>query len=140
MPQHGAGAEGGVFPFAQRLRQKRAGRIAMHVYTLLAVILGFAMFRASDVQQGFFLIGRMFSFAGAGTAGVLAAESILTGARIAFLAAGLLLCVPVVPAVTKRCTGKNWEIVWDALALLGLLAAILALSGGSFTPFIYQQF
>ena len=36
--------------------------------------------------------------------------------------------------------GRGWEIVWNVLALLGLLAAILALSGGSFTPFIYQQF
>ena len=36
--------------------------------------------------------------------------------------------------------GRGWEIAWDILALLGLLTAILALSGGSFTPFIYQQF
>ena len=42
--------------------------------------------------------------------------------------------------LARRCTGRGWEIVRDALALLGLFAAILALSGGSFTPFIYQQF
>ena len=124
----------------ERLRQKRGGRIVMHVYTLLAVILGFAMFRASSVQQGFLLIARMFSFAGAGAAGLLAAEEILTGARIAALVGGTVLSLPVVPALTRRCTGRGWEIVWNILALLGLLAAILALSGGSFTPFIYQQF
>lgn len=124
----------------EKLRQKRGGRIVMHVYTLLAVILGFAMFRASSVQQGFLLIGRMFSFAGAGAAGLLAAEEILTGARIAALVGGTVLSLPVVPALTRRCTGRGWEIVWNAIALLGLLAAILALSGGSFTPFIYQQF
>lgn len=124
----------------EKLRQKRGGRIVMHVYTLLAVILGFAMFRASSVQQGFLLIARMFSFAGAGAAGLLAAEEILTGARIAALVGGTILSLPVVPALTRRCTGRGWEIVWNVLALLGLLAAILALSGGSFTPFIYQQF
>lgn len=124
----------------EKLRQKRGGRIVMHVYTLLAVILGFAMFRASSVQQGFLLIARMFSFAGAGAAGLLAAEEILTGARIAALVGGTVLSLPVVPALTRRCTGRGWEIVWNVLALLGLLAAILALSGGSFTPFIYQQF
>ena len=124
----------------EKLRQKRGGRIVMHVYTLLAVILGFAMFRASSVQQGFLLIARMFSFAGAGAAGLLAAEEILTGARIAALVGGVILSMPVVPALTRRCTGRGWEIVWDVLALLGLFAAILALSGGSFTPFIYQQF
>ena len=124
----------------EKLRQKRGGRIVMHVYTLLAVILGFAMFRAPSVQQGFLLISRMFSFAGAGAAGLLAAEEILTGARIAALVGGVILSLPVVPALTRRCTGRGWEIVWNVLALLGLLAAILALSGGSFTPFIYQQF
>lgn len=124
----------------EKLRQKRGGRIVMHVYTLLAVILGFAMFRASSVQQGFLLIARMFSFAGAGATGLLAAEEILTGARIAALVGGTVLSLPVVPALTRRCTGRGWEIVWNILALLGLLAAILALSGGSFTPFIYQQF
>ena len=124
----------------EKLRQKRGGRVVMHVYTLLAVILGFAMFRAYSVQQGFLLIARMFSFAGAGAAGLLAAEEILTGARIAALVGGTVLSLPVVPALTRRCTGRGWEIVWNILALLGLLAAILALSGGSFTPFIYQQF
>lgn len=124
----------------EKLRQKRGGRVVMHVYTLLAVILGFAMFRASSVQQGFLLIARMFSFAGSGAAGLLAAEEILTGARIAALVGGIVLSLPVVPALTRRCTGRGWEIVWNVLALLGLLAAILALSGGSFTPFIYQQF
>ena len=124
----------------EKLRQKRGGRVVMHVYTLLAVILGFAMFRASSVQQGFLIIARMFSFAGAGAAGLLAAEEILTGARIAALVGGTVLSLPVVPALTRRCTGRGWEIVWNAIALLGLLAAILALSGGSFTPFIYQQF
>lgn len=124
----------------EKLRQKRGGRIAMHVYTLLAVILGFAMFRAFSVQQGFLLIARMFSFDGAGAAGLLAAEEILTGARIAALVGGTVLSLPVVPALTRRCTGRGREIVWNVLALLGLLAAILALSGGSFTPFIYQQF
>ena len=124
----------------EKLRQKRGGRIVMHVYTLLTVILGFAMFRASSVQQGFLIIARMFSFAGAGAAGLLAAEEILTGARIAALVGGTVLSLPVVPALTRRCTGRGWEIVWNILALLGLLAAILALSGGSFTPFIYQQF
>lgn len=124
----------------EKLRQKRGGRVVMHVYTLLAVILGFAMFRAFSVQQGFLIIARMFSFAGAGAAGLLAAEEILTGARIAALVGGIVLSLPVVPALTRRCTGRGWEIVWNVLALLGLLAAILALSGGSFTPFIYQQF
>lgn len=124
----------------EKLRKKRGGRVVMHVYTLLAVILGFAMFRASSVQQGILLIARMFSFAGAGAAGLLAAEEILTGARIAALVGGTILSLPVVPALTRRCTGRGWEIVWNVLALLGLLAAILALSGGSFTPFIYQQF
>ena len=92
------------------------------------------------MQQGFLLLSRMFSFAGAGAAGLLAAEEILTGSRAAALVLGAVLSTPVVGAATRRCTGRGWEIVRNILALLGLFAAILALSGGSFTPFIYQQF
>ena len=125
----------------ERLREKRAGRLALRIYTLLAVILGFAMFRASTLEEGFLIISRMFSFTGAGAAGVLAAEEILTGSRIAALCAGVLFSVPVVPAVTKRLEGKTWwEIARNILAPAGLVLAVFALSGGGFSPFIYQQF
>ena len=123
-----------------KLRQKTTGRLLLHVYTLLVVILGFVMFRATDVHQGFFLLSRMFSFTGAGTAGKMAAEEILTGSRIAALLAGIVFSVPIVPALTKHLKGHGWEILWDVLALAGLVLSVFALSGGSFSPFIYQQF
>ncbi len=75
---HGVLVSGeGLFESADRKAPKARRAVVMHVYTLLAVILGFAMFRASSVQQGFLLIGRMFSFAGAGAAGLLPQEEIL---------------------------------------------------------------
>ena len=33
-----------------------------------------------------------------------------------------------------------WKIARNVLALLGLAVCVLAISGGSFSPFIYQQF
>ena len=54
-----------------------------------------------------------------------------------FIGVGAGLCVD------HNGGGEHLLEIADAahvLALLGLLAAILALSGGSFTPFIYQQF
>lgn len=65
-------------PALDRLERRRAGRALLRVYTLLVVVLGFVMFRAVSVEQGFFVLSRMFShFSLAGTSR-LAFESILT--------------------------------------------------------------
>ena len=45
----------------QRWRRSAAGRLLSRVYTLLAVGLGFAMFRAESVAAGFTLIAAMFT-------------------------------------------------------------------------------
>ena len=45
------------------------------------------------------------------------------------------------PALTRRLPAAGWEIVWNVLALLGASRSVSSPSpGGSFTPFIYQQF
>ncbi len=127
----------------ERCRESVFGRAALHVYTLLVVLIGFVMFRASSPGQGLMILGRMFSFASAGTAGRMAAEGILTADRLAAMGLGILFSLPVVPALRKRLASGDplhLEIAGDALALAGLALSVLAISGGSFSPFIYQQF
>jgi len=125
-------------------RERTLPRVILHVYTLLAVMLGFVMFRAESPAQGFAMLGRMFAFASAGTAGRIAAGTILTPARIAALLAGILFSLPAAPALEKRAAARlgpaGTELAGDALALLGLFVCVLAMSAGGFSPFIYQQF
>ena len=105
------------------------------------VIAGFVLFRAPTPAQGFGLLGAMFSFAAAPETGRMAAESILTPDRIVWMGLGILFSFPVVPwALRKLETRPWWEIGKNALALLGLIVCVLSISGGSFSPFIYQQF
>ena len=50
----------------------------------------------------------------------------------------------MVPAVKKRFASfggeAGRELAADVLALAGLCVCVLAMAGGGFAPFIYQQF
>ena len=71
---------------------------------------------------------------------------LLTPARCLFLLLGLLFAMPLAPRLRKAAETQlgadsaAWELVRDAAALLGLVLAVLAMAGGAYTPFIYQQF
>ena len=117
------------------LEKSAPGRAALHVYTLLAVVLGFVMFRAQSVGQGLGYLGRMFAFA---PGSVLTAEAVLTPGRLAGLCLGALFSLPALPFLRSRLRlGEGWI---NALVLLGFLLCVLAMAGGGFSPFIYQQF
>jgi len=132
--------EGLAKDWLDALRRKGAGRVLLHAYTLLVVITGFVMFRAVSLSQGFMLLGRMFAFRAGALESALALRALLTPARGAFMGLGVLFCLPVGKRLASRLEGDRWEIAKNAAALLGLLLCVLALSGGGFSPFIYQQF
>lgn len=126
----------------QRWREKKWGAVLSHVYTLLAVILGFVMFRAADVSQGFSMIGAMFAGFRFTRAGTLALWEALDARNIFMLVAGIILCMPVADALYKRVHSK---IKWAPMARLALYALLFAfcltqLAAGGFSPFIYAQF
>ena len=121
------------------LEKKPGGRALLHLYTLLAVIVGFVMFRAGSVGQGFALLGRMSSFAGGSLAAAVALRRVLTPVRIGLLALGGLFSAPVIPALRRRIP-LSGELIPDLAALAGLGLCVLAMAGGGFAPFIYQQF
>ena len=118
------------------LEKKPWGRAALHVYTLLVVLVGFVMFRAATVGQGLAILGRMFTFTGADMAGAPALQTILPPARAVFLALGILFSLPVGP----RLRGRIPDAAANALSLVLLILCVCAMAGGGFTPFIYQQF
>ena len=123
----------------ERLGKKAPG--ALRIYTLLAVMLGFVMFRAPSAAYALAMLGRMFSFAGETAAGALAFRRILSGARAAALIAGTIFALPAGPWLRQKLSAlPSGEVILDAAALAGLALCVTAMSGGGFTPFIYQQF
>ncbi|MBR4579120.1 MAG: MBOAT family protein [Oscillospiraceae bacterium] len=119
----------------RRLDGSNPGRVLLHMYTLLVVVLGFVMFRAQSVEQGLGYLGRMFAFA---PGSVLTAEAVLTPGRLTGLCLGALFSLPALPFLRSRL--RLGEVWINALVLLGFLLCVLAMAGGGFSPFIYQQF
>lgn len=118
---------------------KKPKTVWSHVYTLFFVLIGWVIFRADSMTAAMRYLANM---AGIG------AGSWMDGAFIrylkpnaVFLAAGLLLSTPVVPALRRRFEGKLlWELGYG-LALTGLFVIGFAgLVSSAYNPFIYFQF
>ena len=124
---------------AKRLANSRGGRVLGRVYTLLVVCLGFVMFRASSVAQGFAMLGVMFTgFSFAAQATVLL-KSLLTGQVVLMLALGALLSMPVGKWLMRRY-GRGLTPVSYVLALVLLVLCMVKLAYGNCAPSIYAQF
>ena len=110
-------------------------------HTLLVVVLGFVLFRASSLQEALGILGRMFALGGGAAALTLPLQSVLDGTHILALLAGVLLSAPLLPALTRRLPGGGvGELIRDGAALCLVLLCLLAMVGSGFTPFIYAQF
>lgn len=121
--------------------KKLPGKLLAHAYTLLAVCLGFVMFRAADVQQGFSMIGAMFTGFAIRDVNTVALHSLLNAESICVLVLSVVLCLPWVQWLKKReaLYAKLETVSWIAcLALFAL--CLIKLAAGGFAPFIYFQF
>ena len=124
--------------------KKKWFRPFSHVYTMLVVILGFVIFRADTLTQGFGMIGKMFSgTAGAGAANAQILSNVSPLAIVAFVFA-LLLSTPVFPKLRERISKTRFAAGYDYAAYAGTLAvfvlSVLTLVSGGYNPFIYFRF
>lgn len=126
---------------AKKLESSRGMRIVGRVYTLLAVCLGFVMFRATSLEQGFSVIGTMFTgFAFTDSATVLL-HRLLSGENVAIILLGILFVMPVKNWVAgNEKLSKVLEPVSYLAVLVLLVLCIGKLASGGFAPFIYGQF
>ena len=130
------------FPFT-----KKIPRWLGHIYAVLVVCVGFVMFRAETVGQGFLMIGKMFTgfSANAGAASLFMQQ--MTPWFITMFITAVFACAPV-RAVRKRLFGENVtgraaavrETALYILAFALLAWCIIRLSGASYNPFIYFRF
>jgi len=98
------GAWHGVLLVAERLGLGRGlarlPRLVQHGYALLAVMLGWVVFRATDLTEAGRILARLF---GAGNVTDMAAWDVLYGEQAVVLGAAALLALPLLPALLGRC-------------------------------------
>ena len=109
-------------------------RVLGHIYTLFVVILGFVMFRATTVSQGFAMINTMFTGFRFTDAGTVALRTLLTGESCAMLLCGGALSIPVNKIKTSRSG------LACAATLLLFVLCVIKLAAGDFSPSIYAGF
>lgn len=126
-----------------RWRRCAAGRLLSRAYAMLAVCLGFVMFRAESAAQGFEYIAAMFTGWRFLPEATLLLESAFGGWTAVCLVLGLAFSLPA-PRALKRAAGGRAAAALEGLsyaacAILFVLSCA-ALASGGFAPFIYFQF
>lgn len=130
----------------ERWRKTGAGRVFSHIYLLLAVCVGFVMFRAETAADGLRMLSAMFTGFSFTAEGTLLLYGICGSYTMLILAASAVLSLPVLPALQKRLAAlpdRAQEAVEGGSLLASLLLLVLcfaALASGGFSPFIYAQF
>ena len=123
----------------ETLQKGQLGRFLGHVYTLLAVCLGFVVFRAGSVGEAITVLRAMFAGFTLIPASTLALERISPAVWCA-LGAGVLGSLPLGPWLRKRLSGNSWETASFTGAAALFVLCLLAAAGSAFQPFIYAQF
>ena len=111
--------------------------------TMIAVVIGFVIFRADNLAYGVSYIGRMFAFETANE-GYRVLMSFLTPSMIVTLVTAVIACCPLVGFINKITEGKKINKVFDVagyvISLMLLVLCIMSLASNSYNPFIYFRF
>ena len=129
---------------------KKLPKLIRRIYTLLAVTIGFVLFRADTIGEAVTFVSRMFSGANMNAQSMAFALQALTPYFIVMLLAGILCCGPF-SGLTQRVrdleskqtltAGENLLQKATFFVAFFLLAwCMVRLAGGSYNPFIYFRF
>lgn len=129
---------------------KKLPKFILHIYTLVAVTVGFVIFRAESLGQAVSFIAKMFSGFDFSAEAMSYAVQPLTPFFVVMFIAAVVCCGPLqklagrvrklenADSLTK---GENaLQIVSFVLSVAVLLWCIIRLAGGSYNPFIYFRF
>lgn len=128
---------------------RRSPRFLRHIYTMLAVVFGWVLFRAESVPQAISIMKRMLKYTPTDEVPVLYA---LTGEELAVLVAALVFATPIVPRIARlamafpslppwrRVLPSRFYVLGAAMALLVFSASAMRILSGSYSPFIYFRF
>jgi len=129
---------------------KKMPRLLRHIYTVVAVTVGFVVFRADTINEALVFISKMFSGFDFSAEPMSFAIGTLTPFFIVMFIAAIVCCGPLSKLTTrvrslenKEVLTKNDNILQTAtfvVAFLLLAWCIIRLAGGSYNPFIYFRF
>ena len=113
-----------------------------HAYTLLAVTVGFVLFRADSVSAAFGMIGIMFTGWRFSPQFAASLSALLTPITAAMLIIGALAALPFGGRIAARLDRKGgvYQGAVYLLAFAGLALSALCLSTSAYNPFIYFRF
>ena len=124
------------------IKPDRWPKILRRVYMLLVVTVGFVIFRADTLGDGFFMIGRML--AGWSFTPALSAQLslLLSPLCVAALAAGVLASSPFAHETGARIVARRAGFAYGiyAAAFMLLVLSALCVATSSYNPFIYFRF
>ncbi len=126
-----------------RWKKTRLGAAACHVYAVLAVCLGFVMFRAETVSGGWRVLRAMFGAFPGSAASALALRTSLNPVNALLLMLCILLCLPwkkLFPKASETLAEGRLRPLGYGLCLLLLIVCLAQLAAGGFAPFIYARF
>ncbi len=125
---------------------KKLPKVLGHIYTLLAVCVGFVIFRADTLYQGFAMIGKMFT--GWSFEPEMMSFALRQMNPLFWLV--MVICViastPVKNSLKKLCGrhGKDRNVLMApysyVCSIVLLVLCMLSLSSGTYNPFIYFRF
>ena len=129
---------------------KKLPKFIRHIYTLLAVTVGFVIFRADTIGEAMLYIAKMFSCTDFSAGTMSFAIQALTPYFIVMLGAAVACCGPfakltehvsALEAKQELSARENaFQVASFVLAFILLAWCIIRLAGGSYNPFIYFRF
>ena len=120
-------------------------KIFNHIYTLLMVTVGFVIFRADTIKQGWDMILAMFGLGPQGSAGWVRMRAMLSPYVLLIIVCSIIGATPLLKNLVGRVKNtKHGEALCEygsmlvSLIILGL--CMMALASQSYNPFIYFRF
>ena len=119
-------------------------RMTGHVYTMLAVLVGWVIFRCENLRMTVYFIGQMFGIGSLGLADEVSAELLRSGAIFLVFAVGL--STPIVKKLMDHmsCETKINEMIKPvfviATSAVVCLLSVLSCVKATYNPFIYFNF
>jgi alginate O-acetyltransferase complex protein AlgI len=142
----------GVLLVVERIGFSRAllrlADAAQHVYAMLAVIVGWVIFRSDSFEQSIGILRRMFVFSAETTLG---AEQFVANDKLTAMVFAAVLSTPICYAILQKYVALPMQRPWpelgrSAYVIGAMLTSVLFLASavkiytGAYSPFIYFRF